>query len=117
MACIPIYPPRGLEILREHIRLARARHEVQDMAAPLTYIWFFSKSEMAGRGITNKKIDCGLILVTSILAQWVMQHAFQQKFYTWLLAQRSGERAHQGKNGGMSCRVPRLAMTRLISSG
>ena len=39
MACIPIYPPRGLEILREHIRLARARHGVQDMATPLTYTW------------------------------------------------------------------------------
>lgn len=48
MACIPIYPPRGLEILREHIRLARARHEVQNMAAPLTYTWFYERVRNGG---------------------------------------------------------------------
>lgn len=48
MACIPIYPPRGLEILREHIRLARARCEVQDMAAPITYIWFYQRVRNGG---------------------------------------------------------------------
>ncbi len=41
MACIPIYPPRGLEILKDHIKQARARHKVQDMATPLTYVWFY----------------------------------------------------------------------------
>ena len=48
MACIPIYPPRGLEILREHIRLARARHGVQDMATPLTYTWFYERVRNGG---------------------------------------------------------------------
>ncbi|MEG5546148.1 polymorphic toxin type 44 domain-containing protein [Enterobacter asburiae] len=48
MACIPIYPPRGLEILREHIRLARARHGVQDTATPLTYTWFYERVRNGG---------------------------------------------------------------------
>ncbi|MCA2028392.1 type IV secretion protein Rhs [Enterobacter sp. K16B] len=48
MACIPLYLPRGLEILRDYIRLARARHEVQDMAAPLTYIWFYQRVRNRG---------------------------------------------------------------------
>lgn len=37
MACIPLYPPKGLDTLNEHIRQARARREVQEMATPLTY--------------------------------------------------------------------------------
>lgn len=48
MACIPLYPPKGLEILREHIRLARARREVQGMATPLTYLWFYQRVRNSG---------------------------------------------------------------------
>ncbi len=48
MACIPIYPPRGLEILKDHIKQARARREVQNMATPLTYIWFYQRVRNRG---------------------------------------------------------------------
>lgn len=43
MACILLYPPKGLDILKEPIKQARERREVQDMAAPLTYIWFYER--------------------------------------------------------------------------
>lgn len=61
MICIPIYPPRGLEILREHIRLARARCEVQDMATPLTYIWFYQPVRNRGLWDYKQKGWCGAV--------------------------------------------------------
>lgn len=67
MACIPLYPPRGLEILRDHIRLARARHEVQDMAAPLTYIWFYQRVRNRGLWDYKQKINYGPTTATSIM--------------------------------------------------
>lgn len=48
MACIPLYPPQGLDALKEHIRLARARGEVQGMATPLTYLWFYQRVRNRG---------------------------------------------------------------------
>lgn len=117
MACIPIYPPRGLEILREHIRLARARCEVQDMAAPLTYIWFYQRVRNGGPWDYKQKnrlwadfgnFHFGAVGYAACIPAEILHMAAGAAQWKAGTSRKEWE---------ISCKAHRSAMTRLISSG
>ena len=117
MACIPIYPPRGLEILKDHIKQARARREVQNMTTPLTYIWFYQRVRNRGPWDYKQKIRRGKTTVISITGRLAMQWVSLPKFYIQPLARPRGLQKHLSQHGGISCRGRRSGMTHTISFG